>query len=402
MLSDFFMNYFKKRKLKKQLHELKSSVSFTLAADDDILEDSTRAALEKLKRELDVFGKKPSLSDAPAIACCEDKLGRILPRKGFAHSMHNFLDILVVACSVAGGVRALYLQPFSIPTSSMQPTLFGIHYIDREASSPFMGPVTRGFMPLQARRAALKVRSDGLLSDRYQQWNRLFFFPESYFQIGSDSYTLPGDLFPQIVRYLKKTTPFYSEGETFCDGWLSTGDHVLVERFSIHFRKLKRGDVIVFNTETISSPTQPLGGYYYIKRLVGLPGDTLQISDNILMIRPKGEKEFRPAWEFSDKFRKVYSLNGGYQGHRADGLLALGGELTVPDGFFFALGDNTNNSLDGRNWGFIPRRNMVGLAMFIFWPVSRRWGVVDTLPPLDVPTVMPSESFFQPQAMSMQ
>jgi len=402
MFFDFFSNYSKKRKLAKQLHELKSSVSFTLAADDDILEDSTRASLEKLKGELNIFGKKPSLADAPAIACCEDRLEKILPRKGFAHSMRNFLDVLVVACSVAGGVRALYLQPFSIPTSSMQPTLFGIHYIDREDSRPFMGPVTRTMMPFQARRAYVKVKSDGLLSERYSQWNRFFFFPESYFQIGTDSYTLPGDLFPQIVRYLKKTSPYYTAGETFCDGWLSTGDHVFVERLSIHFRKLKRGDVIVFNTENITSPTQPLGGYYYIKRLVGLPGDTLQISDNVLMIRPKGEKDFKPAWEFSDKFKKVYSLQGGYQGHRADGLLALGGELIVPDDCFFALGDNTNNSLDGRNWGFIPRRNMVGLAMVIFWPVSRRWGVVDTLPPLNTPTVMSSESFFQPHAMSLQ
>lgn len=402
MFSDYFIHYFKRRNLKKQLHELRSSVSFTLAADDDILEESTKTALGKLKLELDVFHKRPALSDAPAIARCEEKLGKIIPRSGFAHSMRNFLDVLVVACSVAGGVRALCLQPFSIPTSSMQPTLFGIHYIDREASRPFLGPVTKGFMPLQARRAELKVKHDGFLSDQYRQQDKYFFFTESIFQIGDNSYTLPGDLFPQIVRYLKKTTPFYSAGETFCDGWLSTGDHVFVERFSIHFRQLKRGDVIVFNTETISSPTQPLGGYYYIKRLVGLPGDTLQISDNILMIRPKGEKDFKPAWEFSDKFKKLYSFNGGYQGHRADGLLALGGELTVPDGYFFALGDNTNFSLDGRNWGFIPRRNMVGLALTIFWPISRRWGVVDTLPPLNTPTVMPPEPFFQPQTMSMQ
>ena len=120
------------------------------------------------------------------------------------------------------------------------------------------------------------------------------------------------------------------------------------------------------------------------------------------MIRPKGKKEFRPAWEFSDAFKKVYSLKGGYQGHKADGLLSLGGELTVPEGHYFALGDNTNFSLDGRNWGFIPRRNMVGLAVMIFWPISRRWGIVDTKGPLDTPTVMPAEPFFQPAAMSMQ
>ena len=74
----------------------------------------------------------------------------------------------------------------------------------------------------------------------------------------------------------------------------------------------------------------------------------------------------------------------------------------MPEGYYFALGDNTNFSLDGRNWGFIPRRNMVGLAVMIFWPVSRRWGIVDTRPALDTPTVMQPEAFFQPSAMSMQ
>jgi signal peptidase I len=255
---------------------------------------------------------------------------------------------------------------------------------------------------LTGSRAYVKVRQDGLLSTDYRMRTEKLFWTKSDFQIGNELYTVPGDFMAQVLRYLPGAKPYYQESDIFCDGYLSTGDHVFVERLSIHFRDFKRGDVIVFNTEGLSSPTQPIGGYYYIKRLIGLPGDTLQISDNVVMIRPKGAKEFRPAWEFSDSFKKIYSLKGGYQGHRADGLLALGGELTVPEGHHFALGDNTNFILDGRNWGFIPRKNMIGLAVMIFWPVSRRWGIVDRKGPLEAPTVMHKEPFFQPGAMCLQ
>ena len=397
-----FVTFFRRRKFKKQLKELINGVTYRLDCDDDILDAKTKSALQDVREELKKYAARRSLSDQAAVNVCENRLEPLMPKNDLPRKIRNFLDVLVVACTVAGGIRALYIQPFRIPTSSMQPTLFGIHYVDREASRPFMGSLTRSLMPVQASNAQVKVRSDGMVSTQYRMRSSNIISTVSDFKIGPETYTVPGDYLSQVLRYLPRPKPFYQAGDTFCDGWLSTGDHVFVERFSLFFRPFKRGDVIVFNTEGISSPTQPLGGFYYIKRLVGLPGDTLQISDNILMIRPKGEKEFRPAWEFSDAFKKVYSLKGGYQGHKADGLLSLGGELTVPEGHFFALGDNTNFSLDGRNWGFIPRRNMVGLAVMIFWPVSRRWGIVDTRPPLETPTVMPAEPFFQPSAMCMQ
>ena len=394
------LTFFKNRKRRKLLKELRNTVRGTLAADDDILEEKTKTELSLLKSELDQV--RLADTDDAALAEFDRRLDRILPRHGFAHSMRAFLDVLVVACSVAGGIRALYIQPFKIPTSSMQPTLFGIHYIDRKLAEPHLGPVTRTVMPLQARRAELTVEEDGFLSYDYRMKNKYFFFTDSIFNIGNRTYTLPGDLLQNIKRYLVKTGDYYTRGETFADGYLSTGDHVFVERLSIHFRDIRRGDVIVFTTEGLSSPGQPLSGFYYIKRLAGLPGDTLKIENNILMIRPRGESAFRPAYEFSEKFNKLYTFKGGYQGHRADGLLAPGQEITVPDGHYFVLGDNTNHSLDARMIGFIPRRNIIGLAVAIFWPVSRRWGIVDRLPPLDTPTVLPNDPRYQPGAMSMQ
>ena len=390
----FLKDLYAKYKERKQRKELYNSVKYLLACDDDILEKSRKDSLMELKKALQE--KTLPLSQ------CEERFARLSPAQDFRRKMRNFLDVLVVACTVAGGIRALYIQPFRIPTSSMQPTLFGIHYVDREKAAPFQHPFTRFMQSLTGSRAYVKVRQDGLLSTDYRMRTERLFWTKSDFQIGNELYTVPGDFMAQVLRYLPGAKAYYQESDIFCDGYLSTGDHVFVERLSIHFRDFKRGDVIVFNTEGLSSPTQPIGGYYYIKRLIGLPGDTLQISDNVVMIRPKGAKEFRPAWEFSDSFKKIYSLKGGYQGHRADGLLSLGGELTVPEGHYFALGDNTNFSLDGRNWGFIPRKNMIGLAVMIFWPVSRRWGIVDRKGPLDTPTVMHKEPFFQPGAMCLQ
>ena len=278
-----FAKLWRKHKQKKQLRELLNSTVYRLDCDDDILDDRTRKELLQLRTELKQISPAGTDSDADVLAGSEARLERLLPKNDLPHKIRNFLDVLVVACTVAGGIRALYIQPFRIPTSSMQPTLFGIHYVDREASKPFMSPLVRALMPLQGSAAKVQVKNDGQVTTNYRMRSKNLISTISDFYLGNDVYTVPGDYLAQVLRYLPKPKPFYRSGEIFCDGWLSTGDHVFVERFSLFFRDFKRGDVIVFNTETLSSPTQPLGGYYYIKRLVGLPGDTLQISDNILM-----------------------------------------------------------------------------------------------------------------------
>ena len=154
----------------------------------------------------------------------------------------------------------------------------------------------------------------------------------------------------------------------------------------------------MFNTEGIYSPDgrslTSVSGYYYIKRLVGLPGDTLKIVDNQLLIRPAGATEFKPIQEIAPVFKKLYSGQGGYQGHTNSPGEGGGGyllrraedEFTVPADSYFMLGDNTRFSADSRLWGVVPRRNIVGRALVVFWPFSRRWGVVDRAEPLPVPT----------------
>lgn len=386
--------------MRHRLADLRAAVNNALVIDDDILSTETKRKLTEIEAGAEEVKNSGPNEISRFLESAEKHLDVLIPAKS---SMYTILDLIAVAGVVACGIRALYLQPFKIPTSSMQPTLFGIHYIDRKESEPFTSPITKFYRSTLGAKADVTVKGDGgELSKMYQKHTKYLFWPESTIYIGSRQYTVPGDFYTDIRRYLDGNTDSLSPGEKLCDGYVSSGDHLFVERLSIHFRKLKRGDVIVFNTENISSPTQELGGYYYIKRLVGLPGDTLKIEDNRLMIKPKGESEFKCADEFSDKFKKIYSFKGGYQGHKADGILADGRVITVPENCYFAMGDNTNHSLDGRNWGFVPRRNIVGLAMNVFWPISRRWGLVDTNEPLEIPTVMPPDPRQQPSAMRLQ
>lgn len=382
------LDWYKLRKQKKRLKDLRKAAAYRYACDRDLLSEEEQAQIMEILSGAKEIRKKDLETIREFV---EEKIPVVESmnplRSGTARSLRNLLDVLAVAFGVAFGIRALYLQPFKIPTGSMQPTLFGIHYVDREGLEKYGSFLEKKIIPLTSPRAHLVVEQPGTASRQFTPKNT-FLSDYTQIRIGEKNYVLPGTP-ANLFQYVDLLKPWYEKGETLCDGWLVTGDHLFVERISIYFRGIKRGDVAVFNTENISSPYQPMGGYYYIKRIVGLPGDTVKIEGRILKIRKKGETEFRAAAELHPGFAKTDSMQGGYHGHIADGILGDGKEITVPADHYFALGDNTTNSLDGRHWGFIPRRNMIGLAVNVFWPISRRWGIADTKAPIEEPTILP-------------
>ena len=416
---DFLRTLWKKRANRKLYKDITSSVRHTLAEDDDILTDDEKADLTGFIRAADEAKANPDPEQcSEALAAVAQDYAAYSGRSTFKAWIASVLDVLAVAFGVAFGLRALFVQPFQIPTSSMQPTLFGIHYIDREASDPYRNGFVKFFTPLGASDAKIVSPCDYATIDSdpvpvVRPWSSLlpsllhpgsFYRTGSILSLGGQRFLVPGEE-PRdnIFRYLPEDprTRTYSQGEKVFDGWLSSGDHLFVDRVSIHFKPLKRGEVFVFNTEGLTSHGAPLTGYYYIKRLVGLPGDTIRLQDGHLYIRPKNENTFRPAECFNPAFTKVYSGLGGYQGHHPMGRLEENVELTVPDDCCFALGDNTANSLDSRDWGPLPVKNIIGRACFVFWPISRRIGTVDRQDPLPVPTVYPATST-QPTAMNLQ
>jgi len=160
---------------------------------------------------------------------------------------------------------------------------------------------------------------------------------------------------------------------------LLTGDFILVNKFSYGLRlpvtnqkilaidEPKRGDVVVFHF-----PPNP--SLDFIKRIIGLPGDVVTYYNKRLYIN--GEPvptEFEGPYQGSqaDRSLEMYQFkeNLGPVEHKillADGLMSPNRRYTVPDGHYFVMGDNRDNSDDSRRWGFVPERNLVGKA-FIIW-----------------------------------
>ena len=391
-------NFFAGRKRRKLLAEYKS----LRHAEDDLLD-------EESKREFDAVIDELAHSELPhqeAMAAARAGLSRI--DLGIRHpAIRELLDLLLVVGAVAAGIRGLFLQPFRIPTGSMQPTLYGIHYRYKDGSWRDKLPAVLQFALYGRRRAELTVAEDGYLYPNSFSTADGIFKTDASFRIGGRTYTLPGDAkkvaeYAELVvkteegDYITDMEKLHKRGDKLADGFVTIGDHLFVERCSLYFKPPKRGDVMVFNTENLKVeangqliPLNKLSGYYYIKRVVGLPGDTLKIEDGVLCIRPEGETRFRRADELDPRFKKIFKGEGGYQGYSNDlraRHLREGREFTVPKRHYFMLGDNTNFSMDSRYFGAVPRRNLVGRAFFVFWPISRRWGAADSKAPVPEPT----------------
>jgi signal peptidase I len=155
-----------------------------------------------------------------------------------------------------------------------------------------------------------------------------------------------------------------TQGETFLSFDIMTGDQLFVDRISYHFVPPKVGDGFVFRTGNIRG----IGtDQYYIKRLVGVPGDKIEIRDPVLF---RNGEPITGASAFDKNGRR----EGQYGGYRNIGLLESGSVAEVPSDGFLALGDNSANSADGRYWGFVPRKDVVGRPLFVYYPFTSHWG----------------------------
>jgi signal peptidase I len=127
-------------------------------------------------------------------------------------------------------------------------------------------------------------------------------------------------------------------------------DRVLANRFIYHFRNPKRGEIIVFNTPPAAKLRCGAGGTF-VKRLIGLPGETVSERDGIVYIN--GQQLVEP---YIQPDRRDHEPPRSWH---------------VPKGDYFFMGDNRAESCDSRVWGPVPRKNLIGEVFFVYWPPNR-------------------------------
>ncbi len=320
------------------------------------------------------------------------------------------VEVLLVALAVAMGIRTFILQPFKIPTGSMQPTLWGVtsfpDYMNR--LGPWMGgppekiEIPTGLDRLKAWVAGdsfvhVVAKTDGALEPVPPPVRFLIFNFMQRIRIGGVDHYLwfPPDFGGYTLDQRAGLRPghVFHKGEDVIRMKVRCGDHLFVNRLTYNFRHPRRGEIVVFETAGIN-PEKRYGepGYmaqdqYYIKRLVGLGGERLQIGDD-RHLRINGVRLDRSS--DYPHFANVYGFNTNqppreshYSGHvngsEGRGYLAPlfqdaeEAQTLAPDRFM-VMGDNTLNSFDSRAWGPFPRKNVIGKSSFIYWPISSRFG----------------------------
>ena len=309
------------RKTLKYARDIVQGAQKWLRINRDLLTPAQALAITTKIGELEQALKMEDARSAASRADeLEKKIHGALPSQKFS-SLRENVEVLLVAVIVAMAVRTFFIQPFKIPTGSMQPTLYGVYPPPNEPPKRYVGS------------------------------------PPSILQ------RLAGIIF-QGNMY-----------ETY--GFRRRGDHIFVDKFSYHFRKPRRGEVIVFDTTHIPEIPASSRGNFYIKRLIGLEHDVIQIKPPYVLVN--GEVlDDRPA------FKRMYSLENGYHGYVIPETFpspkyfpSSTNTYTVPPKHLFPMGDNSRSSLDGRFWGSVPQEDLVGRAVFVYWPFTGRFGRVD-------------------------
>ncbi|MEC5126103.1 signal peptidase I [Verrucomicrobiales bacterium BCK34] len=305
------------------------------------------------------------------------------------------IEVIFVAVVIAMGIRAYFIQQFKIPTGSMQPTLNGIvsyptkemnPKAERNAPDDYSKP---GFPQLLwdkfwygRSHVDWVVEEDDVVlldSEHFYGKTHFIFFPRTYLKTKKGQvFSAPGtqsrvfnllntELLPN-PQYVKVAE--VKKGQTIAKGFVDTGDQLVVNKFAYHWVKPKRSDVFVFNTQNIGMIQRRLddprqGSQHYIKRLIGIPGDTVEVDQP--NIRINGEIPTEPG------FQRVMSQEGYYTGYTNQGTR----KIELPPRKYWAMGDNSANSLDSRAWGTVPEENIVGRAAFVYYPFGHHFGKIE-------------------------
>ena len=179
---------------------------------------------------------------------------------------------------------------------------------------------------------------------------------EALWRIGSENYVIPhwSVAPPEIGRR-------FAENDLIWSGTVTRGDHVICNRMTYRFRDPARGEIIVFHTDGI--PGLP-AGQMFVKRLVGLPGERIEIRPPDVFVNGEPVK-------FPDFFTSMAEKRNGLPGYQQLSFASRSGEFSIAMNRYFVIGDNSPNSSDSRDWGTVPRANIIGCVTRIYWPIAR-------------------------------
>jgi signal peptidase I len=365
------------------------------------------SALADLDRHIDELRRATKARDQKAVREKSEQLEAIMGEQAAAHweaGWRENTEVILVAVVVAWAVRCYFIQPFKIPTGSMQPTLNGIiaypYKFKDEQEVPvdkknryeksgdawyFKAYGANGAAPNIVRQIAeffiLGRNYINVVSqvddtvEQVQPRKFLFFFTWSRVICRNQQFSVYCPPEQLMNDFRVSTGNSYKRGEVIARGAIDTGDQVFVDKFSYNFIKPHGGDVFVFRTNHIFMiPQDPeTGAPYYIKRLAGLPGDTLRINPPLLYINGEPPQRFG--------FQRVMQAKPPYRGYALGANTALylkrpETTFTLPSHAYFALGDNSYYSFDSRYWGPVPEENLVGRGLMVYWPLNRHWGLI--------------------------
>lgn len=419
---------------------------------EDITE--IKGCLEPLKDALK-GGRKGMAPDA-AKAAMEAAHPVLKKHGGDIYPLHFWnenIEMLLVAAIVAIAIRTFFFQPFKIPTNSMWPTYAGmtptVYSVAEDESRPWLGgrlfnlavngafnhretaPLegeiylsfqleqNNGMIAAKRHFDIVRGRTLGLIPNNQRRYYLYVDGAEGQARIPVDV-PIDFDLDPVLLenffpgqtnlmqlllqgeatgqtRLIRRaddalearlyTGITVEKGDPIIDFDINSGDMLFVDRFSYHFFRPKVGDPFVFRTDGIPGLRQngQPNESYYIKRLVGEPGDELRVEGPALW------RNGEPITG-ADAFELNRQQDGEYEGYVAAGELAHGTTDTVAEGHYYAMGDNSDQSLDSRLWpdvrtpeeveqgtpyNQVPEHAVVGKAMFIFYPFTHRWGLAE-------------------------
>jgi signal peptidase I len=414
-------NFFLPSKTKKVLAEselIQSSLQRNRIYSQDTLSAKNLEAVLALEAQYPPLLKTRDVDGLTKLNKEVMKLGNKLFPPSPMDGWRENVEVFVVAAIMALAIRTFFLQPFKIPTGSMEPTLYGIepkpsveqppnvlvqaydflihgksygHVVTQHGGK--IAGFKSGSFTIWLEYTDVHLVDDQGNDEPVRIWIRQ---QDVEYKLGLFEYGTPDPRDGHIHNEI------YKPGDVLANYTTQTGDQVLVDKVTYNFRPPKRGEVFIFKTAGIPGlanergPNQE-GSEDFIKRYIGFAGDLIEVTPPVLNVNGK-PADGAPA--FAKEFAQIdhypgYSLvefGDGPLGNVCTGVTKDTSQQIdprlpssifnknntqtyyVPADCYWAMGDNSPNSKDSRYWGGVPRQNLVGRGYFVFWPFTERWG----------------------------